>query len=55
MKSNYSIERRIQIGNLNRDKKFSKETIEIRRASALKTLLLRTSYIKHEKKNLNPY
>lgn len=34
MKSNYSIERRIQIGNLNKDKKFNKETIEIMRANA---------------------
>ena len=34
MKSNYSIERRLQIGNLNKDKKFSKETIKRIRASA---------------------
>ncbi len=33
MKSNYSTERRLQIGNLNKYKKFSKETIEIMRAS----------------------
>ena len=34
MKSNYSTERRVQIENLNKHKKFSKETIEIMRASA---------------------
>ena len=35
MKSNYSVERRIQIGNLNKGKKLSEETIEIIRAKAL--------------------
>ena len=34
MKSDYSIERRLQIGNLNKHKKFSEETIERIRASA---------------------
>ena len=34
MKSNYSIERRIQIGNLNKEIKFTRETIEKMRASA---------------------
>jgi len=33
--SNYSIERRLKIGNLNKNKIFSKETIEKMRASAL--------------------
>jgi uncharacterized membrane-anchored protein len=32
--SNYSIERRLKIGNLNKNKIFSKETIEKMRASA---------------------
>lgn len=35
MKSNYSLERRQQIGNLNRGRTFSKETIEKMRAKAL--------------------
>lgn len=35
MKSNYSESRREQIGNLNRGKPFSPETIEARRVSAL--------------------
>ena len=35
MMSNYSIERRLKIGNLNKNKIFSKETIEKMRASAL--------------------
>jgi group I intron endonuclease len=35
MKSNYSVERRIQIGNLNKGKKLSEETIERIRAKAL--------------------
>ena len=35
MRSNYSIERRLKIGNLNKNKIFSKETIEKMRASAL--------------------
>jgi group I intron endonuclease len=35
MKSNYSIERRIRIGNLNKDKNLSKETIEKIREKAL--------------------
>ena len=35
MKSNFSLERRMQIGSLNKDKKFSKEIIEIMRVSAL--------------------
>jgi group I intron endonuclease len=35
MKSNYSVERRIQIGNLNKGKKLSEETIERIRAKTL--------------------
>lgn len=35
LKSNYNVERRIQIGNLNKGKKLSEETIEIIRAKAL--------------------
>lgn len=34
MKCDYSLERRIWIENLNKDKKFSKETLEIMRKSA---------------------
>ena len=51
--SNYSIERRLKIGNLNKNKIFSKETIEKMRASALtrkKNFLFWTSYFKDEKK-----
>ena len=53
MMSNYSIERRLKIGNLNKNKIFSKETIEKMRASALtrkKNFLFWTSYFKDEKK-----
>ena len=35
MKSNYSMERRLKIGNLSKGKKFSEETIELMRAKAL--------------------
>jgi group I intron endonuclease len=35
MRSNYSIERRLKIGNLNKNKNFTKETIEKMRANAL--------------------
>jgi group I intron endonuclease len=35
MKSNYSIERRLRIGNLNKDKNLSKETIDIFKEKAL--------------------
>jgi group I intron endonuclease len=49
MMSNYSIERRLKIGNLNKNKIFSKETIEKMRASALTRK--KPSY--SEKANLN--
>jgi len=56
MMSNYSIERRLKIGNLNKNKIFSKETIEKMRASALTRK--KPSYselaILNMKKNLNP-
>jgi group I intron endonuclease len=42
MKSNYSIERRLQIGNLNKGKNLSKETIEKIR---IKSLLREKSFI----------
>ena len=54
--SNYSIERRLKIGNLNKNKIFSKETIEKMRASALtrkKNLLFWKSYFKSEKTKKN--
>lgn len=35
MKANYSLERRLRIGNLNKEKNFSKETIEKMREKAL--------------------
>jgi len=62
MMSNYSIERRLKIGNLNKNKIFSKETIEKwEQVLGLdKTLLFwsaQAHYFKYEKKNtkiLNP-
>jgi group I intron endonuclease len=50
MKSNYSIERRIKIGNLNKGKSLSKETIEKIRAKALARLAL--NYSEQAKANM---
>jgi len=53
MKSNYSVERRIQIGNLNKGKKLSEETIEIIRAKAL--IREKPSDSKHSILNMKKY
>lgn len=56
MKSYYSLERRELIGNLNRGKKFSKETIEKMRASAFlrENRVYSEEAIKNMKKNSKP-
>lgn len=56
MKSNYSLERRLRIGNLNKDKKLSIETIEkIREKSLLrKERNYSEIFIKNMKKNSKP-
>lgn len=54
MMSNYSIERRLKIGNLNKNKIFSKETIEKMRASAMtrkKTSYSKQAILKRKKKS----
>lgn len=56
MNYNYSTERRLQIGNLNKYKKFSKETIEIMRASVFnreKPFYSGKAMLNMKKKNLN--
>ena len=53
MKSNYSLQHRELIGNLNKNKKFPKEVIEKMRKGALtrkKVFFLWKKYTKHEKK-----
>lgn len=62
IKSNYSLERKLQIGNLNRGKKFSAETIEKIKDKALSFLRIRDrtkrnlyeQSILNKKQNLKP-
>jgi group I intron endonuclease len=56
MKANYSLERRLRIGNLNKEKNLSKETIEKMREKALNREKLKFSKeaILNMKKNSKP-
>lgn len=52
MKTNYSLERRELIGNLNKNKKFPKNVIEKMREKALtrkKSIFFKKKFIKYEK------